>query len=268
MLPVVRRAAEAAADGQVGELDLRLRRAGTSPISRPLPTRVLEREPGGVRKLDVELAAVDVGHPGEAEPRDDEAARRRSMRAATAMTIARWLQRPVEPARIAVGDALEPVVEREGDAADRVRLRRCAAWCSPPCVAPCSTSGSAQTLESIGSSVKRHEQRHEHRERDRHAELEEDLADHAAHERDGDEHGDDGERRREHGEPDLVGALLRGAVVVFPHLQVAHDVLAHDDRVVDQQADRERQREQRHGVHGEVEHPHDEERRDDARPAA
>ena len=50
---------------------------------------------------------------------------------------------------------------------------------------------------------------------------------------------------------------------LFPHLQVAHDVLAHDDGVVDQQADRQRQREQRHGVHGEVEHPHDEERADD-----
>ena len=64
----------------------------------------------------------------------------------------------------------------------------------------------------------------------------------------------------EDGEPDLVGALLRRRVVVFPHLEVAHDVLADDDRVVDQQPDREREREQRHGVHREVEHPHDEER--------
>jgi hypothetical protein len=59
-----------------------------------------------------------------------------------------------------------------------------------------------------------------------------------AHEGDGDEHRDDRERGGEHGEADLVGAFLRRAVVILPHRDVPHDVLAHDDRVIDQQADR------------------------------
>ena len=87
----------------------------------------------------------------------------------------------------------------------------------------------------------RHEQRHEHRGRDRQREGLEPLPGDARHEADGHEHGDDRERRRRHGEPDFVGALVRGAHVVGAHLDVSHDVLAHDDRVVDQNADRERQ---------------------------
>ena len=35
--------------------------------------------------------------------------------------------------------------------------------------------------------------------------------------------------------------FLRGDVVILSHLQVAHDVLAHHDGVVDQEADRQRQ---------------------------
>src|SRR3954466_6569153 len=46
---------------------------------------------------------------------------------------------------------------------------------------------------------------------------------------------------RRDGEPDLVGALARRRVMVFPHLHVAHDVLSHHDRVVDQDADRQRE---------------------------
>ena len=43
--------------------------------------------------------------------------------------------------------------------------------------------------------------------------------------------------------------------VVLPHLDVPHDVLAHHDRVVDQDADRQRQAEQRHRVEREAERP-------------
>ena len=77
----------------------------------------------------------------------------------------------------------------------------------------------------------------------------------AAHEGDRHEHRDDRERRRRDGEADLVGALARRRVVVLPHLHVAHDVLAHHDRVVDQDADREREPEQRHRVQREAERP-------------
>jgi hypothetical protein len=53
------------------------------------------------------------------------------------------------------------------------------------------------------------------------------------HEPDRHEHGQDRERRRRHGESDLVRPVVRRPEMVFPHLDVAHDVLADHDRVVD-----------------------------------
>ena len=49
----------------------------------------------------------------------------------------------------------------------------------------------------------------------------------------------------------------------LPMPEVAHDVLAHDDRVVDQQADAQRQRHQRQEVEREAERVQRDERRDD-----
>ncbi len=46
------------------------------------------------------------------------------------------------------------------------------------------------------------------------------------------------------------------AQVVLSHLDVADDVLAHHDGVVDQDADGQRQSQQRHGVQGKAEGPH------------
>ena len=48
--------------------------------------------------------------------------------------------------------------------------------------------------------------------------------------------------------------------MVLPHLDVPHDVLAHDDRIVDEDADGQRQAEQRHRVEREAEGPHRDER--------
>ena len=67
---------------------------------------------------------------------------------------------------------------------------------------------------------------------------------------DRDEHGDDRERRGHDGEADLGGAVAGGVEVVLAALQVAHDVLAHDDRVVDQHADREREAHEGHARSG------------------
>ena len=47
------------------------------------------------------------------------------------------------------------------------------------------------------------------------------------------------------------------------HLHVPDDVLQHDDRVVDDEADRQRQRHQRQVVEAVAERPHDRERADD-----
>ena len=175
-------------------------------------------------------------------------------------------QRPARASRgIAVGDALEPVVEREREAADRIA---CVCSRAAPCASPCSTSGSGQMLESIGSSVNDTNSDTSTANATVTPNWKKILPIMPPMNATGMNTATTASDVDDHGEPDLVGAFLRGAVVVFPHLEVAHDVLAHHDGVVDQQADRERQRQQRHGVHREVEHPHDEERRDDARPAA
>jgi hypothetical protein len=108
----------------------------------------------------------------------------------------------------------------------------------------------------------RHEQRHHHRERHRQRERLEPLPADARHECDRHEHGDDGERRRGHGEADLIGTLPRRRVMIFPHLDVSDDVLSNHDRVVDQNADGERESEQRHRVQREAERPHGHEARE------
>ena len=64
--------------------------------------------------------------------------------------------------------------------------------------------------------------------------MEEDLPDHPAHERNGEKHSHDRESRRRHGKTDFVCALFGGPVMVFSHLHVAHNVLAHNDGVVAQ----------------------------------
>ena len=64
-------------------------------------------------------------------------------------------------------------------------------------------------------------------------------ADDAAHEQHGDEHGDERDRHREDREADLAASRRAPpAAAGFPHLHVAHDVLEHHDRVVDDEADR------------------------------
>jgi hypothetical protein len=58
-----------------------------------------------------------------------------------------------------------------------------------------------------------------------------------------------------------VPLIGRGAAVGAA-LHVAHDVLAHDDGVVDQHADGQRQAQQAHEVEREAAQPHGDERRD------
>ena len=83
----------------------------------------------------------------------------------------------------------------------------------------------------------------------------------ARHEANRHEHGEDGERRRRDGQTDFVGSFPRSRVVILPHLHVPNDVLADDDRVVDQDTDRQRQPEQRHRLQLESHDPHGDERR-------
>ena len=117
---------------------------------------------------------------------------------------------------------------------------------------------------------RRQRERDEQADRDRRrrgqAERRHEAADDAAHEADREEHGEQRQRRRHDGEADLARALDR-------RLERRHsllfdepvDVLEHDDRVVDDDADHQRQREHRHLVEREAERGHQRERADDRR---
>ncbi len=103
-------------------------------------------------------------------------------------------------------------------------------------------------------------QRHEHRDEDRHrqhdGELAEQAADDAAHQQQRDQHGDQRDADRDDGEADLARALEGGRHRLLAFLDIAADVLQHHDGVVDDEADRDRQRHQRQIVQRVAEHPH------------
>src|SRR5205085_11984185 len=108
----------------------------------------------------------------------------------------------------------------------------------------------------------RKEKRDEHRGGGGDAERIEELAYDVGHERDRREPGDDRESGGEYREADLLGSFARRRIVVLAEVDVPYDVLAHHDRVVDQQTDAKRERHQRHVVQREVEGVQRDERRD------
>ena len=89
------------------------------------------------------------------------------------------------------------------------------------------------------------------------------LAGDAAHETDGCEHRHDGQRDRDHREADLVGSLERGAIGRFAHPDMPHDVLDLDDRIIDQDAGHQSDRQQADQVERETQRIHRPERRHD-----
>ena len=96
----------------------------------------------------------------------------------------------------------------------------------------------------------RHEARHENRHRDHDGELVEQPSDDSAEEQNRDEHGGERDRHRENRESDFRRAVHRRAHRRLSHLHVADDVLEHHDRVVDDEADGERERHQRQDCRG------------------
>ncbi len=107
------------------------------------------------------------------------------------------------------------------------------------------------------------EQREEHLHRHRDAELLEELPGDARHEAGRREDRDDGQRDRDHGEADFVGGLQRRAIGRLAHPHMAHDVLDLDDGVVDQNAGRQRNREEADEVERKSQDVHRPERRED-----
>ena len=92
---------------------------------------------------------------------------------------------------------------------------------------------------------KRHEAGNDRRSRYRDRELAEELARDAGNEGCGNEHGRQHNGNGDQGAADLVHRLVRGIARRQAALQISFDVLDDDDRIVDDNADRQHQTEQR-----------------------
>ena len=102
---------------------------------------------------------------------------------------------------------------------------------------------------------KRHQQRDKNGDRHCPAEGVHILAGVAGHERNGQEDDDERERGRHNGQADFPRSLNRGLHAVQSlFLHEAENIFEDDDRVINDDPDRQRQRQQRHVVQGEV-HP-------------
>ena len=165
--------------------------------------------------------------------------------------VLRWSSAQAMSGAVAVGGRVEPGVEAVELPRDEMTL----AGAGDVGVVP---ARGEHRVQGEGD-----EQRDRHGEGHRDAEVAEEPPDDALHEGHRDEHRDDRHGGGQHREADLGGAVARRGVVVLAALEVPDDVLAHHDRVVDQQADRQRQRHQGHGVERHAREVHDDERGDD-----
>ena len=126
--------------------------------------------------------------------------------------------------------------------------------------------GLAVCLEEVGGQHRRDHsgdgKRHQHRDHDGEAEVLEELSRDPGHGPHGEEHGDDTETGGDHWQADLVSRVDRGLVGSLAHPHVSDDVLDLDDRIVDQHACDQRQRQQGQLVEVEAEQIHEPEGRD------
>jgi hypothetical protein len=152
------------------------------------------------------------------------------------------LDRPIQGLRIAAPDALESGIEPRGHSA------------------PALAANPKKTTGQHRSQRDGDEARKQNRRADRDGELVKQPPDDAAHEHDRDKHGDERQRHRKDREADLARALHGSGPRRVAGLDMAHDVLKHDDGVVHDEADSERERQQREIVEAVIER--------DARPHA
>ena len=108
-----------------------------------------------------------------------------------------------------------------------------------------------------GGQRQRNDRRDDDGDRQRQRELAEHAPHEAGHEQQRDEDGDQRQGERDHREADLARALERRLHRALALLHVAHDVLDHDDGIVDDEAGADGQRHQRQVVEREAAEPHD-----------
>ena len=124
-------------------------------------------------------------------------------------------------------------------------------------------SGSQQQRRQRRAERQRIERRNDRRDRNRERKLPEELPRDAADERARHEHGAEHQADGDHRAGDLLHRLDRGFARRQAVFDVMLDRLDHHDRVVDHDADRQHQSEQRQVIQAEAEHRHRRERADD-----
>ena len=199
----------------------------------------LERGAGRHLDRDRELRAILVGHELRRHAADDHD-RERERREGPEHGQPRKAQRLANGPRVAVLEPIEAPVE---GAREEELLLVLVLWLHHP-------------GRERGREREADQHREQHGDADHDAELEEEAADQAGHVRDRHEHRDDRQGRGDDGEADLVGRLAGRLHAWFAHLHVAVDIFDHDDRVIDQDADRERERQHRDVVEREAQPVH------------
>ena len=139
------------------------------------------------------------------------------------------LQHEIEHVAVAGGDAVDHKVDRTGkQAGPRMMIDRLQQACA-----------------EHWRQRQRHKTRHEDRARDCHREFTEHAPDDAAHHQHRDEHGDERQCDRQNGEADFARALQGRLERRHSIFDMTHDIFEHHDGVIDHEAHRQRDREQR-----------------------
>ena len=119
-----------------------------------------------------------------------------------------------------------------------------------------------QAAAHHGRQGQRNHRRCHHGDGQRECELAEHAADQTGHEQERYKDRNQRDRERNHGEANFACAAQRGRERVLAIFHVAHDVLDHDDGIIDHEAGADRQRHERQIIERKAAEPHDAEGRD------
>jgi hypothetical protein len=161
-------------------------------------------------------------------------------------------QGPAQDGLVAIGQALGGAVKGVSDTAQGPVIQA-----SPRCFTVGVNGRIVPNRRQHGVQREAHKHRNEHRRHDGQAKFMEELANDATHETNGQKHRHDGQGGGQHRQANFLRAVQRGLPGAFAHLHMAHNVLAHHDGVVNQQAHAQAQRHQRDHIDGKAKRMHE-----------
>ena len=203
---------------------------------RDLRSAFDDRRNGAGVLIRKEALRHDDVEPDRDDDRDQENEQRRRLMA----------QNEFERAPVTADDRIHEAAEELADAA-----------------AALMSAGAQKPRAHHRRQCQRYDRRDDDGNRQRQRELAEHAADETRHEQERDENRNQRHRQRYHREADLARAIEGGLHRLLALFEMAHDVLDHDDRIVDDEAGADRQRHQRQVVDAEAAEIHDAERGDE-----